>query len=95
MAGTTKVALRRPRFKLHDVSEICRMSRTEWEDECRRDGADLEESPEDEVVREIPLGRCDGSALRARVCESQVRETVGKEGRPGAPPGEGESGAMT
>jgi hypothetical protein len=53
MPDTTKVALRRPRFKLHSFSDICRMSPSEWDDECRRNGADMEESPEDQVVQEI------------------------------------------
>ena len=53
MAETTKIAPRRPRFKLHTFNEICRMSPTEWNDECRRNGADMEETPEDQALREL------------------------------------------
>jgi len=53
MAETTKIAPRRPRFKLHTFNEICRMSPTEWNDECRRNNADMEDSPEDEALRQV------------------------------------------
>jgi hypothetical protein len=53
MPDTTKVALGRPRFKLHSFNEICRMSPPEWDQECRRNGADMQETAEDDAVREI------------------------------------------
>jgi hypothetical protein len=43
----------RCRFKLYGVGEVCRMSPAEWEEECRRNGADMEESPEEGAVRNL------------------------------------------
>ena len=62
MPDTTKVVLGRPRFKPHSFNEICHMIPTEWDQECRRNGADMVETPEDEAVREIAAR----SALVAR-----------------------------
>jgi hypothetical protein len=42
----------RARFKLYGFSEICRMSPSEWERECRRNNADFEEHPEEAYIRE-------------------------------------------
>jgi transposase-like protein len=40
------------RFKLYGFNEICRMTSSEWDEECRRNNADFEESPEEAYVRE-------------------------------------------
>jgi hypothetical protein len=40
------------RFKLYGFNEICRMTSSEWDEECRRNNADFEESPEEAYIRE-------------------------------------------
>jgi hypothetical protein len=57
MADTTKVALRRPRFKLYSFDEVCRMPPAQWEEECRLNNADMERSPEDEQPYPSHLGK--------------------------------------
>jgi hypothetical protein len=41
------------RFKLYGFNEICRMTTDEWDEECRRNGADMEEHPEEVAIREL------------------------------------------
>jgi len=59
MTDTTKASLGRPRFKLHSFSAMGHYARhpDEWDEQCKRNGADMEESPEDEAVRELAM-RC-------------------------------------
>jgi hypothetical protein len=45
-------AREKARFKLCGFNEICRMTSSEWDEECRRNNADFEEYPEEAYVRE-------------------------------------------
>ena len=51
----------RPRFKLHSFVEMGHYAQrpAEWEEECRRNGTDMDECLEDRAVREM-------SSLRVR-----------------------------
>ena len=59
MTDTTKVPPGRLRFKLHSFGEMGHYAKhpTQWDQECKRNGADMAESPEDEAVRELAM-RC-------------------------------------
>jgi hypothetical protein len=56
--GSIKLRAReKARFKLYGFNEICRMTSSEWDEECRRNNADFEGSPEEAYVRECMEAR--------------------------------------